>query len=53
MNRSLDERVGFMTTSILQREVKDYIRSSTIKGKYQGDIKWLIVYDSLRRYNGK
>ena len=49
----INTKVGYMTTSILEQLVKEHIDTFTIKGRYEGEVKYLLVYQQLREYNSK
>ena len=46
-----ETRVGYMTTSILEDMLFDYIKSSVKEGKYTGDVHYLLIYDKIKQYN--
>ncbi len=46
-----ETRVGYMATSILEDLCLDYIKASTINGKFMGDVHYLVQYDALKKYN--
>lgn len=46
-----ETKVGFKTTSILEKMCFEYIRAYTTNGKFTGDLGYLDVYRSLRQYN--
>ena len=48
-----ETRAGYMATSTLEEECRDYIRKSTVNGKYTGDVHYLHVYENLVKYNKK
>jgi hypothetical protein len=46
----IDQRVGFMTTSILLSELEAYIKIHTENHKYVGDLHYLKIYERLKTY---
>ena len=48
---SKETRPGFMSTSIIQGFLEDYIKAFTIDSKYVGKQKYLGDYNRLRLYN--
>ena len=48
---SLDTRVGHRTTSVLREEIKKYIISNTVNGEYEGELKYLQIYEELCKYD--
>ncbi|MCX6710101.1 MAG: hypothetical protein NTV63_04095 [Candidatus Woesearchaeota archaeon] len=46
----IDWRVGMASVSILRNFVEEYIKASTIKGKYEGKFEALIQYSELTDY---
>jgi hypothetical protein len=46
-----ETRVGFKSTSFLEEMCLEYIRAYTTNGKFTGDLRYLAVYDSLKKYN--
>lgn len=44
--------VGKASTSELEKITKEYILAHTIKGIYEGEIHYLLIYRLLREYNG-
>ena len=48
---SIETRVGYATTSFLEKETRDYIIANTINGEYKGDPKYLDIMESLKKYN--
>ena len=45
-----ETRVGFMSTSIIEEMLKDYITAFTNEGKYKGKLEYLKIYRDLRKY---
>jgi hypothetical protein len=52
---NLENKVGYRTTSFLEKELKDYINLHTIevngKYKYIGKSVYLEAYKSIKEYN--
>ena len=48
---NLETRVGYATTSFLERETRKYIIANTKNGKYIGDIKYIQILNELSSYN--
>lgn len=48
-----ETRVGFMATSMLEEFCSEYIASFTIKGKFEGDVKYLDLYKMFADYNNQ
>ena len=48
---SISTEVGYMSTSILEEIVKEYIGSKTKKGIFTGDVNYLLKYQELKKYN--
>lgn len=46
-----ETRVGFMETAILEEICLDYIKTFTIEGRFEGDVKYLDLYKKLVDYN--
>jgi hypothetical protein len=46
-----ETRVGNMATAVLEEVCRDYIGSFTVDGKFVGEVKYLIIHESLRKYN--
>ena len=46
-----EARVGYRATSILEEVCMEYIRAHTENGRFIGDVKYLVAYDNLKRYN--
>ena len=47
----IESKVGYATTTILQKFLEDYIRAFTHNHRYTGDVEYLFKYNDLRRYN--
>ena len=47
----MDTKVGYATASFLEGLVKDYLIASTRNGAYQGEPRYLEIYESLVEYN--
>jgi len=47
MTEKLDERVGYMTISVLMSILTEHVKSKIVNGKYTGDLNYLIFYKSL------
>ena len=48
---NLETRVGYATTSFLERETRKYIIANTKNGQYIGDIKYIQILNELNSYN--
>ena len=48
MEKNIENRVGYMSTSLLEKDIKDYINHNTIeingKYKYVGEVHYLQAY---------
>ena len=50
-NETIETKVGYATTSFLERETRKYIVANTKNGEYVGDIKYIQILNELNSYN--
>ena len=50
MTEKLDERVGYMTISVLMSILTEYVKSKIVNGKYTGDLNYLIFLGNFDNY---
>ena len=48
---NLETKVGYATTSFLERETRKYVAANTKNGEYIGDIKYIQILNELNSYN--
>ena len=50
---TIDTRVGFMTTSILEEELREYVTAHTTNGEYTGAPWVLSALENIIEYNNE
>jgi len=46
----LEDRVGFMAISELKDMVKEYIIEHIVDKRYEGDLRYLTLYEEFQKY---